>query len=967
MKDTQKRFIGAVLAAGSVAGIVAPSVTAMATVVEDENKATAEDLKAVIAEYTTKLEENTIFANYHRVQYAAERLAQYDEAASQEALANIAKYADKVFTAEVKTIVDKMDGFATSKSMASYDELVTKDIKAMENKENAEYLMGRLDVWGKAVVFEVDPNYVKATDAIMEVANLVKAGKYDDAEKQVVVAKDAIKAIKTYEVNGAYLEGKLKIEENILAEKANLKVVSAEAINAKEVKVVFNRELDEDSAENAANYTLYVGKDENGAKKTVEASLQDDNKTVLLQLADADVITNGQSYKVEAKNVLDVNGKKVEAYKGDFVIFNDKTAPALVATEYTGSTVKFTFDEPLKDMPTVKIDNTTITYDKTKAFSTDAGEYELTVSLKDAPQKVKDYGKHIVKLSGAKDYADNTADMITTEYTATEENEKPVVELIEDDSQDTFKVTFNTDVEMLDETNFEVKKGNHKFEDLNVIRKDDKKDEFLVTVTGDDNNKLYEDGEKSVELSIKVKDFKGKVTLEKDEDAPEVKSEDLNRVEQTLDNNGNVIDEYLVVLFNEDLMSNTTDKDGKLVKNVDDKKITVIKDGVRYDVDSADAKDKKLKVNIGKITTGEYKITIEKGAVKDTAGNKNEAVTTTLNYVNDNEDKKEFKGEIKATPNTNLNKNVITVNFADKTGTDKNKMTNSALDLSNYMIDGVKLSDSMFAGTTIAFTDETTKNEVEITLARGTVDETGFKTVKLSKDLTNERGEYIADKDDKEAKDDVKLTDDTNPEIDKIEFVKAKSADTTSHTLKVTFTEKVEIINKDKAIKDFKVKTGSNDIDVVKVENGADEDTLIITLKKDVNTNKDNVTIKVTEDKDDNNGETSVKDQSALLNKIEATDAMTIKDSIVENGLINNAVTVKVTTGDAIVDSDKIVVGNVLTVSKEATSVKLEKDNVEISTDVAALKAGYTFAEAGTYKLTVTDMFGQTVKTFVVK
>ncbi|SFA81057.1 hypothetical protein [Clostridium frigidicarnis] len=888
MKNIQKKFIGAVLAASSVVGIVAPSVTAMATVVDDEQSATAEDLKNVISEYTAKLEDNTIFANYHRVQYAAERLAQYDEDASQEALANIAKYADTVFTEEVKTILDKMDGFATSKSMASYDELVNKDIPSMKDAENANYLMSRLDVWGKAVVFEVDPNYVKATDAILEVANLIDDGEYDKAENQVVVAKAAIKAIETYEVNGAYLEGKLKIEEDILVEKANLKVVSAEAINAKEIKVVFNREVDEDSAEAQNNYKIYVGGDATGNKVTSFASsLQDDNKTVILQISDNDEnytkLENGQSYKVEAKDIIGVDGKKLETYSGSFAIFNDNTAPSLVNTEYTGSTVKFTFDEPLnrESLPTVKIDNTTISYDTTNAFSEDAGEYELTVSLS-GYDKAQEYGDHTVKISGATDYSDNTADILTTKYTATEDNEKPVVTSIEEDSQNRFIVKFNTEVKNFDKDNLEVKKGNHKFENVELVESNPKNNEFTFEVSDDDGNALYEDDENSVQLSVKVKDYTGtndvfgddvtsKATLNRDETAPEV-NEALNRVENN---------KTLVVYFDKDL------------KTVNEGKISIVRDGVREYVNTAEVNGKRLEItlkesslddSIKTLETGTYNITLEKGTVLDKADNKNEATSTSINYTNDEAEEYVLAdGAITVEADENINKNVITVNFGTK-------MTSSALDLSNYTVDGVKLSDSMYAGTTVAFTSSTNKSDVEITLSRGTVEVTGNKSVKLSKKLTTDKGEYVTIGSDKEYKEDVEFFDDTNPEVSKTEFITSNSGDTTTKILRVTFTE--EVTSNDASLDDLKddfvVKDSSgNKISIENIAVDADnQDTIVIKLAKDVSVNK-TITVGVTDDKTDNPSGINVFDTSAnLVNELE-TGKSTVSGKEVNKDVFN--------------------------------------------------------------------------------
>ncbi len=243
-------------------------------------------------------------------------------------------------------------------------------------------------------------------------------------------------------------------------------------------------------------------------------------------------------------------------FTGEYAIFNDKEAPELLKCEYMGSMVKLTFNEPLKENPTVKIDGKTLT--DVTANTTEAGEY--TVEVKGLKDQNKEYGTHKVEVYNATDYAENSADLMTTEYKATKENEKPVVEKIEEDSENIFKIKFNSAVKDFDnnhKSKLEIKKGNYTFDNdrINIEKDNDEDYGYIVTVRSDDDkNPLYDDDEKEVSLNITVKNFEGMndvlgsnytttLKLTKDDSAPVVKSDSANRVEG----------KKLVIVFNEDL------------------------------------------------------------------------------------------------------------------------------------------------------------------------------------------------------------------------------------------------------------------------------------------------------------------------------------------------------------------------------------------------------------------------------
>lgn len=133
------------------------------------------------------------------------------------------------------------------------------------------------------------------------------------------------------------------------------KVESVSAINAKQVKVTFNVELDKDSAENLANYTFGL----QGALSTnvvdgtgASAVLQSDGKSVLLTLEDAAVIANDTtSNAITVKNIKSKSGIVLaDTYTNGSVALKDSALPTLVKIEQTGSKqIKLVFNEPVRD------------------------------------------------------------------------------------------------------------------------------------------------------------------------------------------------------------------------------------------------------------------------------------------------------------------------------------------------------------------------------------------------------------------------------------------------------------------------------------------------------------------------------------------------------------------------------------------------------------------------------------------
>ncbi|MHB9946052.1 cell surface protein [Clostridium botulinum] len=738
----------------------------------------------------------------------------------------------------------------------------------------------------------VNPELSAAEKAVKAYED-AKIGTSDEITAAKALKADAVKAVDNVKdaAKKSAFEARIAAKDKAIEDaeaKAEIKVEAVKAVNAKEFKVVFNKEVNSSSAENKDNYELYLRGDQDSKKvdsDVFEAELQDDNKTVILRIKDnSRKLDNGESYKLNVKNVVDTKYNKMKDFKGTLKLFQDDDAPKLLYTEYKGSTVELTFDEPLAVNPTIKIDDVSVE-DKDIELPEDIGDY--TVTINNLSDKAKELGKHTVKVYGAKDLVDNKASLITSEYEATKDSEKPAIESVKVDSENSFKVEFNTSaMEDLKDSNFEIKKGSYTFENERIHPTKDGKKKFLVEITKDENGKnpLFEDGENKVTLDVKIKDYKGtngkvgdtytkQIVLEKDENAPVILSDTANTVE----------DGKLVLVFNKDLKKNQV---------IETDRIHVLKDGAIQKVAKAEVNEDdndKLEISLdtdNKVSKGTYNITLDKDAVEDKSENKNEAINTKVVYSGNDEVITPKKDKIKVERIDG--KNVITIQYKDKDG-NSIKMDDSAINPENYEIDNIKLSS--LNGYVIGFTDKDKKDEVKIILPKGTIEkgtiaEPSEKSIDISKNVKDEDGRYVAETDKKDFSALVKgFTDDKAPTIDKIQFIKEKDDDDTTNVIKVEFSEIVKAeankTNED-LCDDFEIKESGDKVDVKSVtimedSTRADKSCAVIALSKDVkiDTKGDTVTLKVTDDSSTNKNKINILDETE--NRLEATGKSTLK------------------------------------------------------------------------------------------
>ncbi len=210
-----------------------------------------------------------------------------------------------------------------------------------------------------------------------------------------------------------------------------LKVESVSAINLKQVKVAFNKEVDETSAETPANYT-YTGALGNSI---ASYELQADKKSVLITLANAEA--QQASATLVVKDVKDSAGNKL-ASTTQTVSFLDTTVPTAVAAKVVAPTkIEIEFSELIKTgalaNAAFSIDNNTyslvgapvVNGNKvtiTTGAALPAGSHKVTINpTAGAASNVMDFANfQVAKVDVSFTYAADTVAPVATVKTATQ-------------------------------------------------------------------------------------------------------------------------------------------------------------------------------------------------------------------------------------------------------------------------------------------------------------------------------------------------------------------------------------------------------------------------------------------------------------------------------------------------------------------------------------------------------------------
>ncbi|AZQ48898.1 S-layer homology domain-containing protein [Bacillus albus] len=623
--------------------------------------------------------------------------------------------------------------------------------------------------------------------------------------------------------------------------KTDAKVESVSAINAQEIKVTFTNPVNEKSAINEGNYIFKQnGADLASADFEGEAGkkgvLSKDGKSVTFKLVAGKAFANSDKYAVHSTTgVLGADLKPVEKYLDSEKTFSDSKAPELLGARVVGNAVELTFNKPVKETADVKIDGVKI--EGAKVASKTPGVYTLTTSAI-ADKGIFAKGDHEVVVYDAEDTLRvnaNKASILTTKYTVASDTTAPEVKSVKAINNRSFKVTFSEPLSQHPEVT--VKKGNYTFPTAaydtvggnGVVQFTiDPQDatSYIVSIkedAKDARNPLYASGEKNVDLSVNLKNFKdtvnllGKpvdmsVSLTEDTATPKVSTDSLNKID------GN----NLLVKFNGKIVVNNKDqivvrdKDGVVVTS----EITTVGDVLNIKLASA-AKDEPYTVEV---KAGAVKFAKDENLASYSVNtNSNIAFNTTVSTTGIVTPVVEKNADI-----ISIDGDVITVNYGQD-------MSGNAKDVENYKIDGKALP----AGTTAEFVGS--KQIVKISLPKNYFAKAQDAKFTISTNvLTSSGSKVVANAQTKAPVEKlINFADNTAPKLASAVYVKATNEAEVSNTIKVTFNENVKEFTADDAefINDLKVVVNGNNAAVKGIKHGGEKEKNVVylTTEKDLN------------------------------------------------------------------------------------------------------------------------------------
>ncbi|BCC81057.1 S-layer protein [Bacillus cereus] len=622
--------------------------------------------------------------------------------------------------------------------------------------------------------------------------------------------------------------------------KTDAKVESVSAINAQEIKVTFTKPVNEESAVKEGNY-IFKQNGENLASADFEGEagkkgvLSKDGKSVTFKLVAGKAFANSDKYAVHSTTgVLGADLKPVEKYLDTEKTFSDSKAPELLGARVVGNAVELTFNKPVKEDADVKIDGVKI--EGAKVASKTPGVYTLTTSAI-ADKGIFAKGDHEVVVYDAEDTLRvnaNKASILTTKYTVASDTTAPEVKSVKAINNRSFKVTFSEPLSQHPEVT--VKKGNYTFPTAAYDTVDgngvvqftiDPQDatSYIVSIkedTKDARNPLYASGEKNVDLSVNLKNFKdtvnllGKpvdmsVSLTEDTATPKVSTDSLNKID------GN----NLLVKFNGKIAVNNKDqivvrdKDGVVVTS----EITAVGDVLNIKL-ASEAKDEPYTVEV---KAGAVKFAKDENLASYSVNtNSNVAFNTTVSTT----------GIV--TPVVEKTADIISIE-GDVTVDYGQDMSGNAKDVENYKIDGKALP----AGTTAEFVGS--KQIVKISLPKNYFAKAQDAKFTISTNVLTASGSKVVANAQTKAPVEklINFADNTAPKLASAVYVKATDEAEASNTIKVTFNENVKEFAADDAqfINDLKVVVNGNNAAVKGIKHGGEKEKNVVylTTEKDLN------------------------------------------------------------------------------------------------------------------------------------
>ncbi|WP_378210905.1 S-layer homology domain-containing protein [Anoxybacteroides rupiense] len=323
------------------------------------------------------------------------------------------------------------------------------------------------------VTFNGELKDVKKEDFAIEGVEIdsvsIKAAAAEEAKTTVVVikTKTPLEEGKSYTISyKGQTTDKTKVDVPVVTPK----VESVSAINAKQIKVTFNKELDKTTAENEAKYFIQRSGDANPVALntldvTADAKVSEDGKSVIITTTNAieaslGITGSGTPFKFTVDGVKAKDGKTFD--KTTFVVsVEDKTAPTFVkataSAKTTTNTITLEFSEPVQATSGVVKVNGTIA-----SVTAGSTPNTLTVTTGTNLEAGKSY---TVEVLNFKDYAGNflTPNPVSTTVTVTADVVAPVVSDVKVVRDNLIEVTFDKSMNpsTLNNTNIKLLDGNY--------------------------------------------------------------------------------------------------------------------------------------------------------------------------------------------------------------------------------------------------------------------------------------------------------------------------------------------------------------------------------------------------------------------------------------------------------------------------------------------------------------------------
>ncbi|RWS39139.1 S-layer homology domain-containing protein [Bacillus mycoides] len=457
-------------------------------------------------------------------------------------------------------------------------------------------------------------------------------------------------------------------------QKAEAKVESIKAINAKEIEVKFGTEVKDVTT---ANLSIVEGTTERGIKSV---ELSKDKKSAIVTLNEA--LENKHAYVAHVKDVKSVDGKDIPKAL-EVIFFNDEVAPTVSTVATPDGKVKVVFSEKL---------------DTTKPVTVVVNGQEIAGTVKDntftsnTALKLENGKEFSIIVNGATDLVGNAMSMhqgkatfkVEKDTTAPEVKEVKVTD-ITSDGKVTLEATFTEELKALNKV--VVKKGDKTLLETNTaLDTTDKtkatfKVEQGVFATNENSANLTVEfvGHTDLEGNVGTKTTKA-VQVSKDVVAPKftkVETDGLN-AKLVFDKKVNTVDAKQLRAINLDTSKEVT---VEAVKNP--------------------ANEKEVTVTFPE--KGNYQLFVNKGFAVDASGNKSAAFDTTAKVA-----PKDVVGKDAPTATAKFEANKIVVDFNKPVKGGQG--ATSASNVNNYTLDGKKLPE----GTIIVLSDNGQQAKIEL-------------------------------------------------------------------------------------------------------------------------------------------------------------------------------------------------------------------------------------------------------------